>query len=289
MSRMKKGPVVAFCLFLLVACSHHQPAPVEEHSSSNIDRQLNADGSYDVRPGDTLHSIAFSFGLDHREVAAWNGIPSPFVIYPDQNLRLSAPPSFNRSRGEDAPPVQISAIKSPGQATTRATTSEPTTRPPPTGKEVAPAVTVASPASPPATPPVIPTIQPGQNAADPTVWNWPANGRILRGYVAGDPSRNGLDIAGQEGQPIKASSAGKVVYSGNGLIGYGELIIIKHSERMLSAYAHNKLRLVQEGEQVSAGQKIAEMGRNDQNEQLLHFEIRVLGKPVNPLEYLPEQ
>ncbi len=111
----------------------------------------------------------------------------------------------------------------------------------------------------------------------------------MRGYVAGDPSRNGLDIAGQEGQPIKASSAGKVVYSGNGLIGYGELIIIKHSERMLSAYAHNKLRLVQEGEQVSAGQKIAEMGRNDQNEQLLHFEIRVRGKPVNPLEYLPEQ
>ena len=84
-----------------------------------------------------------------------------------------------------------------------------------------------------------------------------------------------------------ASATGKVVYSGNGLLGYGELIIIKHSDRMLSAYAHNKLRLVQEGEQVSAGQKIAEMGRNDENEQLLHFEIRVRGKPVNPTGYLP--
>ena len=97
-----------------------------------------------------------------------------------------------------------------------------------------------------------------------------------------------MDIAGTEGQTIKASSAGKVVYSGNGLIGYGELIIIKHSERMLSAYGHNSVRLVVEGEQVSAGQKIAEMGRNDRNETLLHFEIRVRGKPVNPVGYLPK-
>ena len=112
---------------------------------------------------------------------------------------------------------------------------------------------------------------------------------MLRGYVADDPARNGLDIAGKEGQVISASSGGQVVYSGNGLIGYGELIIIKHSERMLSAYAHNRVRLVQEGEQVSSGQKIAEMGRNTSNEQLLHFEIRVRGKPADPLYYLPRK
>ena len=94
---------------------------------------------------------------------------------------------------------------------------------------------------------------------------------------------------GKEGQAITASSGGQVVYSGNGLIGYGELIIIKHSEKMLSAYAHNKVRLVKEGDQVSSGQKIAEMGRNPGNEQLLHFEIRVRGKPVNPLTYLPRK
>jgi len=111
----------------------------------------------------------------------------------------------------------------------------------------------------------------------------------VRSFVAGDPARNGLDISGREGQDIKATSKGQVVYSGNGLIGYGELVIIKHSERMLSAYAHNKVRLVQEGDMVSSGQKIAEMGRNTGNEQLLHFEIRVLGKPVNPLNYLPKR
>lgn len=110
---------------------------------------------------------------------------------------------------------------------------------------------------------------------------------MVRGFVAGDPARNGLDIAGKEGQEIIATSAGQVVYSGNGLIGYGELIIVKHSEKMLSAYAHNRVRLVKEGDQVWAGQKIAEMGRNSRNEQLLHFEIRVLGKPTNPMNYLP--
>jgi lipoprotein NlpD len=112
---------------------------------------------------------------------------------------------------------------------------------------------------------------------------------VLRGYVAGNPARNGLDIAGMEGQAITASAGGQVVYSGSGLIGYGELIIIKHSEKMLSAYAHNKVRIVKEGEQVSAGQKIAEMGRNSSDEEILHFEIRVHGKPVNPLTYLPSK
>lgn len=106
--------------------------------------------------------------------------------------------------------------------------------------------------------------------------------------MAGDPARNGLDIAGEEGQAITASASGTVVYSGSGLIGYGELIIIKHSERMLSAYAHNRVRLVAEGERVASGQKIAEMGKNDQNEELLHFEIRSHGKPVNPLDHLPK-
>ena len=110
---------------------------------------------------------------------------------------------------------------------------------------------------------------------------------MLRSFSANDPARKGLDIAGSEGQAVNAAAAGTVVYSGNGLIGYGELIIIKHSERMLSAYAHNRSRLVAEGAQVRAGQKIAELGRNDRNEQVLHFEIRVNGSPVNPLQYLP--
>jgi lipoprotein NlpD len=116
---------------------------------------------------------------------------------------------------------------------------------------------------------------------------WPTDGRILRGFLVNDPARNGLDIAGREGQEIKASAGGTVVYSGNGLIGFGELIIIKHNDRMLSAYAHNRRRIVAEGEEVKQGQKIAELGRNDRNEQILHFEIRVNGRPVDPRKYLP--
>ena len=110
---------------------------------------------------------------------------------------------------------------------------------------------------------------------------------MLRTFKAGDPSRNGLDIADQSGAPVKATAAGDVVYSGNGLIGYGELVIIKHSDRMLSAYAHNQRRLVAEGERVSQGQVIAEVGSNDRGENLLHFEIRRDGKPVDPRQYLP--
>ena len=126
-------------------------------------------------------------------------------------------------------------------------------------------------------------------SGDPQSWLWPVKGRLLRGYSPSDPARNGLDIAGREGQDVVATAAGTVVYSGNGLIGYGELIIIKHSDRMLSAYAHNRVRLVAEGEVTRAGQKIAEVGRNDRNEQLLHFEIRVNGRPVNPMNYLSRQ
>jgi len=264
MKRLVKELLAVLFLTMLTACSQHRPAPVEENSSVQVKRQSNADSTYRVSSGDTLYAIAFSYGLDHRDVAAWNGIPSPYVIYPGQSLRLSPPASvIGRNSGKSSG-VKISGIKTPAEATTRTRTSS-------------------------APPPVTVKAASMQSSADPQSWKWPANGRVLRGYVAGDPSRNGLDIAGKEGQPIIASSGGKVVYSGNGLIGYGELIIIKHSERMLSAYAHNKVRLVREGEQVSAGQKIAEMGRNDQNEQLLHFEIRTRGKPVNPLRYLPKK
>lgn len=274
---MVKELMAVLFLVMLTACSQHRPAPIEEYSAAQLKRQSKAGGTYRVSSGDTLYAIAFSYGLDHRDVATWNGILSPYVIYPGQKLRLSPPASaIGRNRGKSSG-VQTSGIRTPVEATTRTLTSN------------APAKGKAAPAKkpPPQAATVKTTSAPG--SAGPKSWKWPANGRVLRGYVAGDPSRNGLDIAGKEGQPIIASSGGKVVYSGNGLIGYGELIIIKHSERMLSAYAHNKVRLVREGEQVSAGQKIAEMGRNDQNEQLLHFEIRTRGKPVNPLKYLPKK
>jgi len=282
MKILTRGVLLILCLFVLASCHRHRPAPIEEHSASNAKRELNSDGSYSVRSGDTMYAIAFSYGLDHRDVAAWNRITTPYVIYPGQTLRMSPPPSTN-SRSSKSTAVQTSGIKTPGASTTTTHTSS--TPPPATKKAAAPKQAAATP--PPKSAPAKSTAKTTPGAADPQNWRWPANGRVLRGYVAANPSRNGLDIVGTEGQPIMASAAGKVVYSGNGLLGYGELIIIKHSERMLSAYAHNKVRLVKEGDQVSAGQKIAEMGRNDQDEQLLHFEIRVRGKPVNPIGYLP--
>lgn len=281
-----KGLLLILCLALLSSCHRHRPAPIEEHSTPQVKRQQTADGSYRVRRGDTLSVIAFSQGLDHREIAAWNGISRPYVIYPGQTLRLSLPTSVNSRASGKSSGVQTVGIKTPGATTTRSQTSS--TPPPATIK---PATTQPAPSKQVAPAPQTSTVKAPvpQSSADPQSWRWPANGRVLRGYVATNPSRNGLDIVGTEGQPIMASAGGEIVYSGNGLLGYGELIIIKHSERMLSAYAHNKVRLVKEGEQVLAGQKIAEMGRNDQNEQLLHFEIRVRGKPVDPRGYLPKK
>jgi lipoprotein NlpD len=249
-----------------------------------VKRQLNADGTYDVRSGDTLYAIAFSYGVDTRKVAEWNGISSPYVIYPGQKLRLSAPPAGSRNSGISSG-VQISAAKSPGQVTTKTVSSPQEStqvKPAPVKSSPTPSASTTTKTAAVSTPPV-------SYSADPKSWKWPTKGRLHRTYNAGDPARNGIDIVGKEGQAITASSGGQVVYSGNGLIGYGELIIIKHSEKMLSAYAHNKVRLVKEGDQVSSGQKIAEMGRNSGNEQLLHFEIRVHGKPVNPLTYLPKK
>lgn len=270
-------------LVLVTGCSYHPPAPIEEHSGAMVKRQLNSDGSYYVRAGDTLYAIAFGYGLDAKDVAKWNGISSPYVIYPGQKLQLSAPSGSRNKPGSDT--VKISAIKPPAQTSTRAVTK------PAQAEQKQPPIKISEPVQATSKTAVKATAPkpPADNSADPESWKWPTRGQVRRGYVAGDPARNGLDIAGKEGQAIIASSAGQVVYSGNGLIGYGELIIIKHSEKMLSAYAHNKVRMAHEGDTVSAGQKIAEMGRNPGGDQILHFEIRVHGKPVNPLNYLPKK
>ena len=267
-----------FCLIFFSGCGYHQPAFVEEQSTVSAKRQLNSDGTYSVRPGDTIYAIAFHYGMDPQDMAKWNGISSPYTIYPGQKLRLFAPPASSR-KSKSSSAVKISTVKTPRQATSKAVNSP--TQSAQVSSAPKTAVNTAKTAP--------PVKAPARINADPKSWKWPTDGRVLRAYVANDPARNGLDIAGREGQVVVASAAGQVVYSGNGLISYGELIIIKHSEKMLSAYAHNKVRQVKEGEQVSGSQKIAEMGRNAGNEQILHFEIRVRGKPVNPLIYLPKK
>ena len=277
--------LVILTVFALTGCHrHYRPPPAAKPQTSIVKRQLNADGSYYVRKGDTLYAIAFSYGLDPMEIARLNGISSPYTIYPDQKLQLR-PQSARSSSRQSSTGVKTSGAKTAGQVTTK-TVAKPksSTRaaaePAKSSRASAAGSTKAKPVS---------SKPPASSSADQISWKWPTSGRVVRGFVAGDPARNGLDIAGKEGQEIIATSAGQVVYSGNGLIGYGELIIVKHSEKMLSAYAHNRVRLVKEGDQVWAGQKIAEMGRNSRNEQLLPFEIRVLGKPTNPMNYLPRK
>ncbi len=121
------------------------------------------------------------------------------------------------------------------------------------------------------------------------VWRWPAEGTLVASFVSGDQTRQGINIAGKSGDPVRATADGEVVYSGNGLIGYGELIIVKHNATLLSAYGHNRRRLVQEGDKVKAGQQIAEMGSSSATRDMLHFEIRRNGKPVDPLGFLPRR
>src|SRR5690606_35388159 len=120
-------------------------------------------------------------------------------------------------------------------------------------------------------------------------WRWPVDGALLSRYVAGEPTKQGIDIGGTAGSAVRAAGDGTVVYSGSGLVGYGELIIIKHDEQWLSAYGHNRSRLVNEGAVVKAGQQIAELGRSGASRDMLHFEIRYNGKPVDPLRYLPRK
>ncbi|HET6603034.1 MAG TPA: peptidoglycan DD-metalloendopeptidase family protein, partial [Xanthomonadaceae bacterium] len=129
---------------------------------------------------------------------------------------------------------------------------------------------------------------PAASAGQPR-WQWPADGQLIGRFTSGDPTRQGIDIGGRPGTPVRAAADGVIVYSGAGLVGYGELIIVKHSEDWLSAYAHNRRRLVDEGERVGAGQQIAEMGRSGASRDMLHFEVRRNGKPVDPLAVLPKR
>lgn len=224
-----------------------------------------------VRKGETLYRIATRHGLSPLDVATWNGISAPYTIYPGQRLRLSAPADTPRSGGATA-----STPPKPG-------TSGPSTRPV-TGGAATGGTTGATtrPTTPAPSPPAAPP-----NA--PFKWEWPADGALLQRYAAGDPTRQGIAIAGNGGEPVRAAADGVVVYSGAGLIGYGELIIVKHDEQWLSAYAHNRARLVNEGQRVKAGERIAELGRTGAARDMLRFEIRYNGKPQDPLLYLPKR
>lgn len=253
---------VLICFGLISACSTGWK-PGKDNPAYKDSYQLTHDGSYRVRRGDTLHAIAFNFGMDWRDIAAWNSISAPYTIYPDQELRMSAPSTRTSKTVTTRPATAPSSTTVNNKApASRSTTTVYKETPKPAASK--------TPA-----------------ARDPAKWLWPAEGKIISNFKPNDPARKGIDIGGKEGQAVIATAGGEVVYSGSGLIGYGELIIIKHNERLLSAYAHNRKRLVKEGQKVSAGERIAEMGRNDRNQAMLHFEIRLNGNPQDPRKYLP--
>jgi len=257
----------------LVACGGNSRAPVEDRYASS-----KASPGYTVQRGDTLYSIAFRYGLDSRKVAAANGIAAPYTIFPGQKIVLR--------EAAVAPVVQVdppaAVVKSP--AVKRTTPVQPA---PPTVSTTAP---VAPPAStkPPATAARAKSNSPSVAVGGPVrAWRWPTSGRVTRGYSSS--VHKGVDIGGKRGDPIHAVAAGTVVYAGTGIVGFGELLIIKHNETYLSAYGHNARLLVTENSTVRAGQKIAEKGSSGTDTVKLHFEIRKEGKPVNPLKLLPRR
>ncbi|HSS06101.1 MAG TPA: peptidoglycan DD-metalloendopeptidase family protein [Rhodanobacteraceae bacterium] len=284
-------------------CASTGPAPVEDRSINPSSRShaasaapktaAPASGTYRVERGDTLYSIAFRHGIDYRELAEWNGIAPPYTIYPGRELRLSSPRGAARPIAQTSPPPPTAAPPPPVTRTTQPNPPpfEPVVAQPPPSTNAGTPSHVGSPTAPPpiaATPPP-PAPSDTAAASGDVAWRWPADGQVVGSYVVGDPMRQGIDIAGKSGAPVRAAADGTVVYSGNGLIGYGELIIVKHNPAFLSAYGHNRKRLVQEGDRVKAGQTIAEMGSSSANRDELHFEIRRNGKPSNPLDYLPHR
>jgi len=224
-------------------------------------------GFYSVRPGDTLTKIALDHGQAWRDIAKWNGLDNPNVIEVDQVLRV-APPVMELAANRQTKPVMA---QNPTPTNTSASNT-----PTPTASS-APASS-ASNAAPSASAPV-------NVSDDGMIFAWPHPGPVLAGF---DEAKNkGLDFAGKAGDPVLAAGDGKVVYAGSGLRGYGNLVILKHNNTYLTAYAHNQTLLVKEDQSVTKGQRIADMGSSDSDRVKLHFEIRKQGKPVDPAKLLP--
>jgi lipoprotein NlpD len=256
---------------ILGCASKGRPAPVEDRSaglSGAISKPLpgaensGKAGYYTVKPGDTLIRIGMDHGQSWRDLVRWNGLENPNLIETGQVLRV-APPS--QDTGVVVRPVLPSA-------------------PAPVVPAVASASAPVASASA-KSPGVVPAASVSENAEEVLVFKWPARGNMLAGF---DEVKNkGLDIAGKAGDPVWAAADGRVVYAGSGLRGYGNLIILKHNNTYLTAYAHNQSLLVKEDQAIKQGQKIAEMGNSDADQVKLHFEIRRQGKPVDPAKYLP--
>lgn len=256
--------LIALVALGLTACStppRTKPATITDRSTpvaSAPTQEPVPPGFYRVKRGDTLIRIALDNGQSYRDIAAWNNITDPNLIEVDQVLRVKPPPSTARVVTKPIEPIK--------PADSKASTDKKVATKKVEEKEVAAA-------------------EPKADAVDPPIkLSWPAKGKVVEEF--NEAKNKGIDIAGKMGEPIQAAADGKVVYAGNSLRGYGNLVIIKHDNTYLTAYAHNRTLVVKEGENVRKGQRIAEMGDSDANMVKLHFEVRMNGKPVNPMQYL---
>ncbi|GAA4897597.1 peptidoglycan DD-metalloendopeptidase family protein [Ferrimonas pelagia] len=300
MKRMSARGLRAFMatlsVVLVVGCSLQQaPAPVSSlHTGSSYRERAPGSisgPSYTVKRGDTLYSIAWAADQDFRSLARRNQLDQSYTIYPGQILQLAASkkksttPVSSASAGQKSTKPSVNApseVKATVSTPTRQvkTVVDPTPQPRYAGAMSSQTVNKQAAA------------QTQQTAALPTKvsrWQWPTSGQVIRGFSSAEQGNKGLDIAAAEGTPVVSAATGRVVYAGSALRGYGKLIIVKHSDDYLSAYAHNKRILVKEKQQVSAGEKIAEVGKSDADRAMLHFEIRYQGKSVDPMRYLPRR
>lgn len=308
---------------LVIGCASHAPVPVIDRSGSGvkIERPVAPPGSatppipspvatYTVKKGDTLYSIALDQGHDYKDLAVWNNLDNPNLIKVGQSLRLG-PADGSTAVANTASVATIRPISAPAQIEIKPVTAAASTglvssnteilKHEPKGGKLAysdtalarlkeadghvpvKAIAAAVPEIKPAEPAVVE--KPVASTEESVDWAWPVSGKVQTGFSEG--SSKGIQIPGKLGDPVIAAAPGKVVYAGSGLRGYGKLVIVRHNAEFLSAYAHNNQILVKEGQMVTRGQKIAELGSTDTESPRLHFEIRRQGKPVDPQKYLP--
>ncbi|MEO8598468.1 MAG: peptidoglycan DD-metalloendopeptidase family protein [bacterium] len=298
----------AALLGLLAACSTpRHSAPVSDYST-----EIRSDGSakpqapagpgyYTVKKGDTLYRIALDHGQPYPDIVAWNNLSNPNDINVDQVLRVLPPGAATggaQTGSIASSGVEVRALSAPvarsggaGNKTTPRGDKRPYSesalaelQKPEALAAIAAAKTPGISATPPAkTEPA----KPADADEDGIGWIWPTEGKVIARFDEG--KNKGIDIMGKQGQHIIAAGSGKVMYAGSGIRGYGNLVIVKHTNNLLSAYAHNKTITVKEGQSVNKGQVIAEMGNTDSDAVKLHFEIRQQGKPVDPSRYLPSR
>ncbi|MGZ5201567.1 MAG: peptidoglycan DD-metalloendopeptidase family protein [Telluria sp.] len=261
-----------------VASAHHvkpAPAPAPAPAVAAEESRQDSAGSYTVHKGDTLLRIALDHGQNYHDLVTWNNLADPDDIKVGQVLRVSPP---ERVASAQTTPVPM---PEPRTAVPKKQLPAPA---PAKGKELADAV---KPETRPESSGPAPGTMVTANDDERLSWMWPATGKIVATFD--DGKSKGIDIAGKLGQQVVAAGSGKVMYAGSGIRGYGNLVIVKHSNTLLSAYAHNKAIVVKEGDTVSKGQVIAEMGDTDADSVKLHFEIRQQGKPVDPTRFLPSR